>query len=356
MSIPVLTTPPDERTSYIIDQLEGERITIPGSKGVFRILASSKQTQGGIAVFSSGAVLSDAPGFHWHKEAHDVFLPTKGFLKLWNGDKCRIMGPGDFAYVPPTVIHNPELLGPHSEQLGLVAPGDWVDFFRYVAESYSGVILPEGDDRDLKGHIIPKVMAAKDRFDVQFVRPGGDYKPTEVGDWLDTENVLPGPGEAYFLRANTGPRHILGGVMSRPFIFSSQCSGKFAITSLESSSVYGKSALAEKWLTFKTVDHCFCVQEGLLRVKLRKDGNTTESAEVREGQTVLVPAGEAFVLEFGSRYVRAITFTNGKGIEELVKLAGGDCASVVLPEEAASVDQAKLQQACSDVDATLEDL
>lgn len=100
-SIPVLTTPPDERTSYIIDQLEGERITIPGSKGVFRILASSKQTQGGIAVFSSGAVLSDAPGFHWHKEAHDVFLPTKGFLKLWNGDKCRIMGPGDFAYVPP---------------------------------------------------------------------------------------------------------------------------------------------------------------------------------------------------------------------------------------------------------------
>lgn len=101
MTIPVLTTPPDQRTTYIIDQLEGERITIPGSKGVFRILASSKQTQGGIAVFTSGAVLSDAPGFHWHAEAHDVFMPTKGFLKLWNGDKCRIMGPGDFAYVPP---------------------------------------------------------------------------------------------------------------------------------------------------------------------------------------------------------------------------------------------------------------
>lgn len=101
MSIPVLSTPPDSRSSYIIDQLEGERVTIPGSKGVFRILASSKQTNGGIAVFSSGAALSDAPGFHWHQEAHDVFLVTKGFLKLWNGDKCRIMGPGDFAYVPP---------------------------------------------------------------------------------------------------------------------------------------------------------------------------------------------------------------------------------------------------------------
>lgn len=101
MALTVSSFPPQERTSYIIDQLEGERITIPGSKGVFRILASSKQTNGGIAVFSSGAVLSDAPGFHWHKEAHDVFLVIKGYLQLWNGDRCRIMGPGDFAYVPP---------------------------------------------------------------------------------------------------------------------------------------------------------------------------------------------------------------------------------------------------------------
>lgn len=104
MVVPVHSIPPEERTSYIIDQLEGERISIPGSKGVFRILASSKQTNNRIAVFSSGAVLSDAPGFHWHDEAHDVFLVTKGFLKLWNGDKCRIMGPGDFAYVPPVSV------------------------------------------------------------------------------------------------------------------------------------------------------------------------------------------------------------------------------------------------------------
>jgi mannose-6-phosphate isomerase-like protein (cupin superfamily) len=104
MTIPLLTVPPQERTNYIIDQLEGERISIPGSKGVFRILASSKQTNGGIAVFQSGAVLSDAPGFHWHDEAHDVFLVTKGYLKLYNGDRCRIMGPGDFAYVPPVSL------------------------------------------------------------------------------------------------------------------------------------------------------------------------------------------------------------------------------------------------------------
>lgn len=101
MPLPFSNQPPPERIPYAVPQLEGERITIPGSKGVFRILTSAKQTGGLMAVFSSGAVLSDAPGFHYHNHAHDVFLVTKGYLKLWNGDQCRIMAPGDFAYVPP---------------------------------------------------------------------------------------------------------------------------------------------------------------------------------------------------------------------------------------------------------------
>lgn len=352
MSIPIQATPPDSNAAYIIDQLEGERITIPGSKGVFRILASSKQTSGGIAVFTSGAVLSDAPGFHWHAEAHDVFLVTKGFLKLWNGDKCRVMGPGDFAYIPPKIIHNPELIGPHTETLGLIAPGDWVDFFRYVGEAYGGVVVPESDGRDLKSLLIPKVMAAKDRFDVNFVR---DYDAPEVGEWQDGEKVLPDPLTPYFLRANTGPRQILGGVLSRPFIFASQCSGKFAISSIESSNQYGPSALARQWLTFKDVHHCFAVQEGLLKVKLKEE-NSDKWNEVREGQTLLVPAGKAFVLDFGSRYVRAITFTNGPGLEEVVRLAGSDCPTVVLPETPASYENSKLQDVLGQLGVVAEDV
>lgn len=93
--------PPTTGESYVVSNFEGERLSIPGSKGVFRVLASTKQTHGKMSVFTSAAVLSDAPGFHYHNEAHDVFLVTKGFLKLWNGDKCRILGPGDFAYIPP---------------------------------------------------------------------------------------------------------------------------------------------------------------------------------------------------------------------------------------------------------------
>lgn len=236
------------------------------------------------------------------------------------------------------VVHNPELLGPHTETLGLVAPGDWIDFFRYVGEQYQGLIVPEHDDRDLKSLLIPKVMAAKDRFDVHFER---NYAPPEVADWQDSENVLPAPLEPYFLRANTGPRYILGGVLSRPFINASQCGGKFSITSIESSKLYEDSPLA-RWLTFPTVDHCFCVQEGVLRVKLRESGAWTE---VREGQTLLVSAGQAFTLGYGSRFVRAIVFTNGPGIEALIQNAGQPLSSFVLPEESVAWEEDKVKRA-----------
>ncbi|CAK7205299.1 hypothetical protein SEUCBS139899_008068 [Sporothrix eucalyptigena] len=351
MSLGKQNTPPDSRTSYILRQLEGERLTIPGSKGVFRILASSKQTNGGIAVFTSGATLSDAPGFHWHQEAHDVFLVTKGFLKLWNGDKCRIMGPGDFAYVPPKVIHNPELLGPHTETLGLVAPGDWIDFFRYVSESYGGVLVPENDDRNLKALLIPKVMAAKDRFDVHFER---DYTPPSVGDWLDTENDLPGSLQPYFLKSETGPRWLAGGVLSRPFITAVQTEGKFAISSIESSSAYPSTFLdGKRYLTFNDVDHCFFVIEGTLTVQLKgEEGVNTVTA----GETLVVSAGQAFALSFASRFVKTFAFTNGPGLEALIYEASGRerFPGFVLPDELPAWDASQLEAAATKLGVKVE--
>ncbi|KAL2856290.1 RmlC-like cupin [Aspergillus pseudodeflectus] len=335
-------TPPDARVPYAIPQLEGERITIPGSKGAFRILASSKQTNGLMAVFQSGAVLSDAPGFHYHNHAHDVFLVTKGYLKLWNGDKCRIMGPGDFAYVPPGIVHNPELLGPHTETYGLITPGDWIDFFRYISEPYEGILVPETDNRDLKSILIPKVMAAKGKFDVVF-QP--NYVPPELGEWDKDDERLPEGQAPFYLRANTGPRWMLGGVLSRPFITTAQSNGVCAISSIESSSVYGEDSVLSKVMTFAKVDHCLAVQEGTLGVRL--EGK--EEVTIREGETVVVPAGQAFSLHFRSRFVRVWSFTDGDGIESLVQRAGQAFEPVVLPETAGGWDAAVVRDVAMDL-------
>lgn len=54
--------------------------------------------------------------------------------------------------------------------MGLVAPGDWIDFFRYVGEAYEGIVVPENDNRNLGAMLGEKMIVAKDRFNVHFKR------------------------------------------------------------------------------------------------------------------------------------------------------------------------------------------
>ncbi|KAK4446928.1 RmlC-like cupin domain-containing protein [Podospora aff. communis PSN243] len=350
-TIPTLLSPkPTTKTPYLLPQLHGESLTIPGSKGTFRVLTSSSQQSTNpsstIAVFTSSSVAAPAPGFHYHTHTHDIFLVTRGSLQLWNGSKCRVMRAGDFAYVPPGVVHNPLPLGPYTETLGLVAPGDWVDFFRQVGEEYGGVVLPEGDERDL-GAWLGGRMKDVGEVDVHFVR---GYEAPAVGEWEEGECVLPpGRGEGYFLRADSGPRWMLGGVMSRPFICAAQCEGRFAISSIESSCAYGEEVFGGVFLRFAEVDHCFFVLEGELRVLL--EGG--EWTAVHGGQSVFVSAGWVFKLAFGSRYVRVVSFANGEGLETIVHEAGEKFEGYVLPDEVEPVDRVKLKSACAKLGVTL---
>lgn len=187
-------------------------------------------------------------------------------------------------------------------------------------------------------------MASKDRFDVNFVRDPAYVPPTE-SPWEESESYLAKPETPYFLQANTGPRWILGGVLSRPFIHAEQTGGRFAISSIESSGDYG-SGIFGKSLMFKNVDHCFCVREGLLRIML---GTGESSNEVREGQTIVVAAGETFTIEFASRFVRVWSFTNGPGIEEMIRRGGDSYTGFVIPEAPVEVNEARLTKALGEL-------
>ncbi|KAF7588353.1 hypothetical protein BBP40_005782 [Aspergillus hancockii] len=321
MSLLRTKLPPPSRVPYVIPQLEGERITIPGSKGVFHILASSKQTNSLMAVFQSGAVLSGAPGFHYHNHAHDVFLVPKGYLKLWNGDKCRIMGPGEFCI---------RAAGPHTEIFGLIAPATGWTF----------------SDMSLSQLLIPKVMAAKEKFDVVF-QP--NYQPPELGDCTNDDEQLTESQQAFYLRANTGPQWMLGGVMSRPFITATQSNGVCAISSIESSNEYSPS-LFSKHMIFHAVDHCPCIQEGALIVRLKG----SPDAVFREGETIVIPAGQAFALAFDSKCVRVWTFTDGNGIETLVHRLGKPFESVVLPDKELEWDSARIGTVGKELDVDID--
>lgn len=245
------------------------------------------------------------------------------------------------------------MLGPVSQSLGLVTPGDWVDFFRHVSEPFTGLLAPQHDSRDLKSLIIPKVMAAKDRFDVVFVRPGvpntelpnkaaHHYVPPQEGAWGEGDEKLPEGVEPYYLRADTGPRWMLGGVLSRPMATTVQSGGKFAISSIESSSIYPAASqpFAGKTLTFKSTHHVLFVREGKLAVSLQGG----EKSVLGEGETAVLPAGTGFQLGFESRFVRFWSFASGDGIEALVHKAGESYEAMVLPDEVEAFEGKRLQE------------
>jgi glyoxylate utilization-related uncharacterized protein len=86
---------------YIISTQDGEIIYIPLSKSATRLLVTGKESDDAFAIVSSGGSQSDPIGFHYHKEAHDVFLCLQGNVNVWANDECRTLSAGDFASVPP---------------------------------------------------------------------------------------------------------------------------------------------------------------------------------------------------------------------------------------------------------------
>lgn len=110
MSVPRVAEPPGKVTPYVVPAYQGETLTIPGTKSTVRVLASAKESEGSISVFHFDGVLGDPVGFHHHNESHDIFMCTRGYIKLWAGDQCRLLGPGDFCSVPPVVILIPTII------------------------------------------------------------------------------------------------------------------------------------------------------------------------------------------------------------------------------------------------------
>ena len=96
-----LDVAPGEASSYIIPALDGEAWTIPTSNSAFRFLATGKETEGAFAIVSTRGNHDKPIGFHYHNEAHDVFLCMKGRINVWAGDQARTLEPGDFASAPP---------------------------------------------------------------------------------------------------------------------------------------------------------------------------------------------------------------------------------------------------------------
>lgn len=248
-------------------------------------------------------------------------------------------------------MHRPQLVGPWNETLGLVTPGKWIDFFRFVSEPYDGILADQFDVRSTAAALMSKFQIIQDDYDVVF-HP--THHACEVGEWTDDDTTLPDPEgpepwkpRPYFLRANTGPRFLLGGVLSRPFITTKQSSGKFAITSIESSSAYGPGASVLACpFTLSGVHQVYTVFDGCINVTTTFNG---QAHQVRVGESVFVPRGTRISIDFVDRYCRFWAFASGNGLETLISDAGQAFEGIVLPDTPNAFDLGAVQQKAKEI-------
>jgi quercetin dioxygenase-like cupin family protein len=333
-SIQKLELPPGRPSEpYILHSLCGEIIYIPCSRSATRLLVTGKESDDAFAVVGSGGSHSPPIGFHYHNDAHDVFLCIKGTVNVWAGDQARTMSPGDFASVPPKVVHQYQILGTHTEFLGLIVPGGWEEFFRFIGEPYAGPLFPLSDDRNPFEVLIPKLKMAAEKFDMVPLPRHPQFEPQP---WKDDDNSLPGALEPYFLKKGSGPAYLLGGAVVRPLAGMKESGGRFTVSSIEGSSFHKDASIfggPSKGLVFESTHHCFQVSDGSVAVTL--DGAETT---LNVGETVYIPQGTRFKLEFVSRFAQVYVFTNGVGLSEVMIEAGEKYSGETPPEKAKASD------------------
>lgn len=205
--------------------------------------------------------------------------------------------------------------------------------------------LYQGDgSQKSTGHLWIEVCQNQGKLRCRF-QP--QHQGCEASEWTENDTKIPEGVEPYYLRANTGPRYLLGGVLSRPFITTQQCAGKFAI--IESSSKYGETVLSRPF-AFLRAHQVYCVLDGSITVTV--DGRPNS---VCAGETIFIPAGMKISIQFNDRYIRFWSFSSSDGLEALINQGGDPFEGMVIPEQTRDINAVKLFDAAQGINVVIEE-
>jgi hypothetical protein len=220
--------------------------------------------------------------------------------------------------------------------MGLIIPGGWEEFFRFIGEPYVGPLFPANDRRNPFEVLIPKLMAATEKFDMIPVRDKAHFDPQS---WDGSEVKLPGEyaDGGYFLKEGAGEKWVVGGTVVRPLATRKETNDRFSIYELEGSSFHAGKGLNQV-VEFEETHHAIYTVEGV--IKLIVDGIEVKTTV---GETAFVPAGTKWSFDVDSVYARAYVFANGGGIGEILTSVGTKYGSAIVPNEASPWEQSKVK-------------
>lgn len=202
----------------------------------------------------------------------------------------------------------------------------FIQFFRFIGEPFSGPLFPTHDSRSPFEVLIPKLIAATEKFDMVSVREKASFDPQP---WNGTESTLPGVCEngGYFLKADTGPKFVVGGTVVRPLATRKESDGKFSIYCVEGSKLHHGKGLEDTTFKFEKTHHVIQVIEGLLSVAINGDQVIVGGME-----TIFIPAGRQWRCAASSIAAKYYVFANGDGIGEVLTTVASPFQWSVIPE------------------------
>ncbi|WP_034388921.1 quercetin 2,3-dioxygenase [Deinococcus sp. YIM 77859] len=324
---PETTILPATTAPYVLEAGGGTSGVLLGQ--TTRILVGGAQSNGSLAVVAVLGPKDNPIPFHSHRGARDTFFVTRGQMQLWADGESRVLNPGDFAYVAPGTAHAYQFLGNYTETVGVITPGGWEEFFVFTSNPYRGPAFPPVDTTPPP---FERLGRAQELHDVTFRRDLTPF-PAQTDRPDDT---LPEEERSYFLKADTGERHVMLGQMCTVLAGSAQTSGALGMAVIE-----GPRGARMPAHVHRETHEVLYVLNGRLRVTL--DG--AESL-VYPGDSVNIPAGcvHSYGLEGGS--TRFLSMNAKAGIEGLFAAAGEPWAYPVFPDQSpAPGDQPDLARA-----------
>lgn len=58
-----------------------------------------------LAIIEAKLNAGEGHAFHQHPEQEELVFVLDGLVEQWIGEECKILGPGDAAFIPPGVVH-----------------------------------------------------------------------------------------------------------------------------------------------------------------------------------------------------------------------------------------------------------
>ncbi|MFC4120563.1 quercetin 2,3-dioxygenase [Nonomuraea zeae] len=135
---------PGSPSPYFLQAGQGEHAHLFDS--LFTVLLGKEETEGQFGVFTMTAPKGQAIPVHAHPDVHEIFYLLDGRVRVWIQSAAgelldRVLGPGDFGYVPAGLLHSYRSESDGTRVLG-VCTGGFEGFFAAAGTRAGSADLP----------------------------------------------------------------------------------------------------------------------------------------------------------------------------------------------------------------------